>query len=69
MLIVNLLSTAELLGFDKHIPPFAITIDSDILKGVNYASGSAGLREETGKHLVIINNQFDFFILDWYSVT
>ena len=69
MLIVNLLSTAELLGFDKHIPPFANTNGSDILKGVNYASASAGIRKETGKHLVIINNQFDFFILNWYSVT
>uniref|UniRef100_A0A2N9I076 GDSL esterase/lipase n=1 Tax=Fagus sylvatica TaxID=28930 RepID=A0A2N9I076_FAGSY len=42
---------AELLGFDKHIPPFANTNGFDILKGVNYASASAGIREETGKHL------------------
>ncbi|GMY37793.1 GDSL esterase/lipase At5g45670-like [Fagus crenata] len=59
MLIVNLLSRAELLGFDKHIPPFANTNGCDILKGVNYASASAGIREETGKHLGICIS------LDW----
>ncbi|XP_058749180.1 GDSL esterase/lipase At5g45670-like [Vicia villosa] len=40
---------AKLLGFDKPIPPFANTIGSDILQGVNYASISAGIRNETGK--------------------
>ncbi|XP_058740682.1 GDSL esterase/lipase At1g29670-like [Vicia villosa] len=39
----------KLLGFDKSIPPFANTVGSDILKGVNYASSSAGIRNETGK--------------------
>jgi len=42
---------AQLLGFDKPIPPFATANDSDILQGVNYASGSAGIRQETGNHL------------------
>ncbi|CAK9154691.1 unnamed protein product [Ilex paraguariensis] len=41
----------ELLGFDSFIPPFATTIGSDILKGVNYASGGAGIRSETAKAL------------------
>ncbi|XP_019430525.1 PREDICTED: GDSL esterase/lipase At1g29670-like [Lupinus angustifolius] len=41
----------QLLGFENFIPPFANTSGSDILKGVNYASGSAGIRRETGKHL------------------
>ncbi|XP_012568212.1 GDSL esterase/lipase At1g29670-like isoform X2 [Cicer arietinum] len=37
----------QLLGFKKFIPPFANTSGSDILKGVNYASGGAGIRIET----------------------
>ncbi|XP_058771401.1 GDSL esterase/lipase At1g29670-like [Vicia villosa] len=37
----------QLLGFEKFIPPFANTSGSDILKGVNYASGGAGIRNET----------------------
>ncbi|XP_059637369.1 GDSL esterase/lipase At1g29670-like [Cornus florida] len=42
---------AERLGFDIHdIPPFAKTKDRDVLKGVNYASGGAGIRNETGQH-------------------
>lgn len=43
---------AELLGFDNYIPPFATANGSEILRGVNYASGSAGILKETGKHLV-----------------
>ena len=31
--------TAELLGFDDYIPPFATARCQDILKGVNYRSG------------------------------
>ncbi|XP_020205646.1 GDSL esterase/lipase At1g29670 [Cajanus cajan] len=41
----------ELLGFEKFIPPFANTRGFDIQKGVNYASGSAGIRPETGTHM------------------
>ncbi|GAU35554.1 hypothetical protein TSUD_384020 [Trifolium subterraneum] len=44
------------LGFKKFIPPFANIIGSDILKGVNYASGAAGIREETGKHNLALHN-------------
>ncbi|KAL8205820.1 hypothetical protein R6Q57_009371 [Mikania cordata] len=42
---------AQLLGFDKFIPPFASAKDAEILIGVNYASGGAGIRHETSKHL------------------
>ncbi|XP_012092439.1 GDSL esterase/lipase At1g29670 [Jatropha curcas] len=42
---------AEHLGFDHHIPPFRTASGDIILKGVNYASGSAGIFEETGTHL------------------
>ncbi|GAA0163694.1 lipase [Lithospermum erythrorhizon] len=43
--------TAELLGFDKYIPPFASAKGKEILNGVNYGSGAAGILIETGKHL------------------
>ncbi|KAL3846150.1 hypothetical protein ACJIZ3_003553 [Penstemon smallii] len=42
----------ELLGFDSYIPPFATAQGTDnIIKGVNYGSGSAGIRSETGEQL------------------
>ncbi|XP_061351980.1 GDSL esterase/lipase At1g29670-like [Gastrolobium bilobum] len=41
----------QFLGFEKFIPPFANTSGSDILKGVNYASGAAGIRAESGANL------------------
>ncbi|CAI8584712.1 unnamed protein product [Vicia faba] len=42
---------AELLGFDDYIPPYVSASDDAILKGVNYASAAAGIREETGQQL------------------
>ncbi|PSS02976.1 GDSL esterase/lipase [Actinidia chinensis var. chinensis] len=43
---------AQLLGFEFFIPPFATTRGKDvILNGVNYASGGAGIRDETGQML------------------
>ncbi|XP_015063442.1 GDSL esterase/lipase At1g29670-like [Solanum pennellii] len=42
---------AELLGFDKFIEPFATVKGVDIFRGVNYASGAAGIRDESGIHL------------------
>ncbi|KAK4435041.1 GDSL esterase/lipase [Sesamum alatum] len=42
---------AELLGFDAYIPPFAKAQGNEIIKGVNYASGSAGIRDESGEQL------------------
>lgn len=44
--------TAELLGFDDYIPPYASARGEQILRGVNYASAAAGIREETGQQLV-----------------
>ncbi|KAK7318870.1 hypothetical protein RJT34_03577 [Clitoria ternatea] len=41
----------QLLGLEDFIPPFANTSGWDILKGVNYASGSAGILRETGSRL------------------
>ncbi|CAL5410057.1 unnamed protein product [Camellia sinensis] len=42
---------AELLGFDNYIPPYSGARGEDILKGVNYASAAAGIRDETGQQL------------------
>uniref|UniRef100_A0A2K1WMM2 GDSL-motif lipase/hydrolase family protein n=1 Tax=Populus trichocarpa TaxID=3694 RepID=A0A2K1WMM2_POPTR len=41
----------ELLGFNQFIPPFATARGRDILVGVNYASGAAGIRDESGRQL------------------
>ncbi|KAJ8545380.1 hypothetical protein K7X08_017963 [Anisodus acutangulus] len=42
---------AEHLDFDHYIPPFASADGSEILEGVNYASGSAGIHNDSGSHL------------------
>ncbi|KAM5587829.1 GDSL esterase/lipase [Rosa sericea] len=42
---------AEFLGFETPIPPFATTEGQDIVKGLNYASGAAGIRAETGSNM------------------
>ncbi|KAG7532571.1 GDSL lipase/esterase [Arabidopsis thaliana x Arabidopsis arenosa] len=42
---------AELLGFDDYITPYASARGQDILRGVNYASAAAGIRDETGRQL------------------
>ncbi|KAL8130426.1 hypothetical protein V2J09_019581 [Rumex salicifolius] len=45
---------AEHLGFEESVPSYASTAEMDediLLKGVNYASGSAGILQETGQHL------------------
>lgn len=41
----------QLLGFVMFIPPYATATDQEISTGVNYGSGSAGIREESGSHL------------------
>lgn len=50
---ICLIISAERLGFDDYIPPFATANGPEIIKGVNYASGSAGIRDETGSHQVL----------------
>ncbi|KAK6123950.1 hypothetical protein DH2020_042295 [Rehmannia glutinosa] len=42
---------AELLGFDDYIPPYASARGEQVLRGVNYASAAAGIRQETGQQL------------------
>nr|XP_043622407.1 GDSL esterase/lipase At4g18970-like [Erigeron canadensis] len=41
----------ELLGLDDYIQPFANSSGRDFLRGVNYASAAAGIRDETGQQL------------------
>ncbi|CAI8593105.1 unnamed protein product [Vicia faba] len=41
----------EKLGFNGHISLYASARGRDILRGVNYASTAAGIREETGQQL------------------
>lgn len=47
---------AELLGFDKYIEPFATVKGVEMFRGVNYASGAAGILDESGIHLVILQH-------------
>ncbi|KAL2244730.1 UNVERIFIED_CONTAM: GDSL esterase/lipase [Sesamum indicum] len=42
---------ADFLGFAEPVPAFATARGSDIIKGVNYASGAAGILEESGIQL------------------
>ncbi|KAK8635440.1 hypothetical protein V6N13_004177 [Hibiscus sabdariffa] len=42
---------AQLLGFKDNIPAFATSRGRNIFNGVNYASGSAGIRNETESNL------------------
>ncbi|KAJ6670077.1 GDSL-LIKE LIPASE/ACYLHYDROLASE-RELATED, partial [Salix purpurea] len=39
----------DVLGFNQFIPPFATARGREILVGVNYASGAAGIRDESGR--------------------
>ncbi|KAJ4850644.1 hypothetical protein Tsubulata_023979 [Turnera subulata] len=43
---------AQLLGFPTYIPPYARVRGRQLLRGANYASGAAGIRDETGNNLV-----------------
>jgi hypothetical protein len=46
--------TAKLLGFDDYIPTFnRAKATKNILRGINYASGSAGIRNESGRLAVV----------------
>ncbi|KAJ4977963.1 hypothetical protein NE237_008743 [Protea cynaroides] len=39
----------QLLGFEDFIPPHATTTGPDLLKGVNYGSSAAGIRDDIGQ--------------------
>lgn len=51
-------SAAELLGFEVYMKPFTTVSGDEILQGVNYASGAAGILDQTGMQSVKL------FILD-----
>lgn len=44
--------SAEKVGFEDFILPFTTAKGNDILRGVNYASGAAGIRKDTGDNQV-----------------
>ncbi|XP_071721108.1 GDSL esterase/lipase At4g18970-like [Rutidosis leptorrhynchoides] len=51
---------ADLLGFEKSIPAYAKAKGEQIIQGVNYASGAAGIRDESGQHMggrISLNHQ------------
>lgn len=50
------LAAAELLGLGNIIRPY-LGIRNNILKGVNYGSGAAGILDESGKTQVWLNKQ------------
>ncbi|KAK1424868.1 hypothetical protein QVD17_20208 [Tagetes erecta] len=41
----------QLLGFPDFIPPYATASNNEISRGVNYGSGGAGIRAESGRNL------------------
>ncbi|KAH0993418.1 hypothetical protein GBA52_004901 [Prunus armeniaca] len=53
LLLVAINLCSELLGFSHYIPPFATARGRKILEGVNYASGAAGIRDESGRNQLI----------------
>jgi len=52
---------AQLLGFPRYIPPHSRARGLELLRGANYASGAAGIREETGSNLVCNDICWRFF--------
>ncbi|KAH7568290.1 hypothetical protein JRO89_XS07G0272300 [Xanthoceras sorbifolium] len=55
---------AQLLGFPNYIPPYARVVGPSILRGANYASGAAGILDETGNNLgghASMNQQVAYF--------
>ncbi|KAL1805719.1 hypothetical protein ACET3Z_028787 [Daucus carota] len=42
---------SQFLGFDNFRPPFARASGSEMVQGVNYASGGSGIRGESGSNL------------------
>ncbi|XP_034889984.1 GDSL esterase/lipase At2g19010 [Populus alba] len=56
---VRFCNGTENLGFEDFIPPFSAATCTDIISGVNYASGSPGIRDETGQELDYPTSQED----------
>ncbi|KAI4389369.1 hypothetical protein MLD38_001601 [Melastoma candidum] len=55
---------AQLLGFPTYVPPYARTRGPALLRGANFASGAAGIRDETGNNLgdhTSMNHQVENF--------
>ncbi|MFS7903940.1 putative triacylglycerol lipase [Helianthus anomalus] len=59
LIVINHFS-GQLLGFNKFIPSYATARNKDFKRGVNYGSGCAGIRKESGRHLgdrIFMNRQ------------
>nr|XP_009770267.1 PREDICTED: GDSL esterase/lipase At1g33811 isoform X2 [Nicotiana sylvestris] len=57
-------TNAQLLGFSNYIPPYSRVRGRALLRGANYASGAAGIRDETGNNLgdhMSMNQQVENF--------
>ncbi|KNA10996.1 hypothetical protein SOVF_139250 [Spinacia oleracea] len=55
---------AQLLGFSDYIPPFSSATRASLMRGVNFASGASGIRDETGNNLgahISMNEQVNNF--------
>ncbi|CAH9115924.1 unnamed protein product [Cuscuta epithymum] len=55
---------AQLLGFENYIPAFSRAQRREFIRGVNFASGAAGIRDETGNNLgyhIAMNQQVENF--------
>ncbi|KAK0576057.1 hypothetical protein LWI29_011212 [Acer saccharum] len=55
---------AQLLGFPNYIQPYARAAGPSMLRGANYASGAAGILDETGNNLgdhASMNQQVTYF--------
>lgn len=55
--------TAELLGFEQPIPPFANATSNDFSRGVNYASGGSGILYETGRDDFVNSHSLELLIV------
>lgn len=55
------------MGFSDYIPPFAGASPEQAHTGINYASGAAGILEETSYHMVrtyLLSREVNYSI--WY---
>lgn len=57
------------MGFSDYIPPFAGASPEQAHTGINYASGAAGILEETSYHMVrtyLLSREVNYSIWYWF---
>ncbi|CAI0418761.1 unnamed protein product [Linum tenue] len=68
--VENLRNAQRLIGFQNFIPPFArARAPREVLRGVNFASGAAGIREETGNNLGSNDYLNNYFMSNFYTTS